>query len=117
MQRPWLRIKRQNTLTSQITGLVGSLFIDSKPVVLGYLMRVVDRWAEIVGKDTDRQPLVPCSIHFPESTKQQGDQEKWEAGMEAMDEILQMFGAHSGWDGFVSYADYEGLREDEALCY
>lgn len=61
--RDWLRIERRNTLTSQITGLVGSLFVDGEPAVLGYLMQVVDRWAA-----SSTSP-----IHFPESSKQKRD--------------------------------------------
>lgn len=105
-------LRGRSTLVSQTTALVGSLFTDGEPVVLGYLMQIVDRWAEIVGKDAEGRPLVPCPINFTEKerSQQREDQTKWEAGVQVMDEILGKLGAYNGWDGFASHEDYNRMK-------
>ncbi|EGE08072.1 phosphotransferase enzyme family protein [Trichophyton equinum CBS 127.97] len=99
----------RDTLATRLTGLAGSVFTDGEPVVLGYLIRVVDRWGEIVGKDATGDPVIPCPITFTdaERTKQRIDQQKWEKGVELMDDVVQSLGVYTGWDGFVSHDDYE----------
>lgn len=69
--------------------------------------------ARIVGADTDGNPLVKCPIAFSEEerSRQRIDQEKWEQGVEIMDRILQRLGAYIGWDGFVSHAEYDAMKE------
>ncbi|DAA73906.1 TPA_exp: Uncharacterized protein A8136_3892 [Trichophyton benhamiae CBS 112371] len=103
----------RDTLVSRLTGLAGSVFTDGEPVVLGYLMQAVDRWGEIVGKDTAGDPIIPCPIAFTdaERTKQRVDQQRWEKGVELMDDVVQSLGAYSGWDGFVSHDDYEAKKQ------
>ncbi|KAE8343755.1 hypothetical protein BDV24DRAFT_161064 [Aspergillus arachidicola] len=105
-------LRLPDTLVGQIAALSGSIFTDGEPIVLGYLMQVVDRWAEIVGQDTEGRPLVPCPISFTEEerSQQREDQAKWEEGVVLMDEILDRLGAYRGWDGFVSHADYEARK-------
>lgn len=39
------------------------------------------------------------------------NQEKWEEGVEILDSIIQNLGAYIGWDGFVSHADYNAMKE------
>lgn len=39
-------LRGRDTVLTRIHGLVGSLFTDGEPIVLGYLMEVVDRWLE-----------------------------------------------------------------------
>lgn len=106
-------LRGRDTLLTRIHGLVGSLFHDGEPVVLGYLMEVVDRWSEIAGTDTEGNPLVECPIAFSEDerVRQKIDQEKWEEGIEILDSILQNLGAYIGWDGLVSPADYDTMKE------
>ncbi|KAE8356827.1 phosphotransferase enzyme family protein [Aspergillus coremiiformis] len=115
-------LRLRDTLGSQISGLAGSLFTDGEPIVLGYLMQVVDRWAEIVGQDPEGRPLIPCPISFTaeERSQQREDQVKWEEGVVLMDELLQKIGAYTGWDGFVSHADYETMKRrvlDAEECF
>ncbi|KAE8358186.1 hypothetical protein BDV27DRAFT_138112 [Aspergillus caelatus] len=61
-------------------------------------MQVVDRWAEIVGQDTEGRPLVLCPNSFTEEkrSRQREDQAKWEGGVILMDEILDQLGAYRG---------------------
>jgi hypothetical protein len=106
-------LRGRDTLLTRIHGLMRPLFTDGEPVVLGYLMEVVDRWLEIAGIDIEGSPLVECSIAFSEDERgrQRIDQEKWEEGVKILDSILQNLGAYIGWDGFVSHADYNAMKE------
>ncbi|RLL96198.1 hypothetical protein CFD26_100335 [Aspergillus turcosus] len=102
-------LRGRETLVGRLAGLVGSIFDDGEPIVLGLLMQAVDRWTEIVGQDPDEyRPRVPCPIHFTnaERAQQRADQTKWEEGVKIMDEIVRAIGAYSGWDGFVNHDDY-----------
>ncbi|EGE00104.1 serine/threonine protein kinase [Trichophyton tonsurans CBS 112818] len=81
----------RDTLATRLTGLAGSVFTDGEPVVLGYLIRVVDRWGEIVGKDATGDPI----------------NRNGKKGVELMDDVVQSLGVYTGWDGFVSHDDYE----------
>ncbi|KAM5435848.1 hypothetical protein MferCBS31731_006106 [Microsporum ferrugineum] len=103
----------RDTLVSRVTGLAGSLSSDGEPVVLGYLMQVVDRWSEIVGKDAAGMPLVPCPVNFTEAEriKQREDLQKWQEGVELMNDVVQSLGVYSGWDGFVSHDEYDAMRQ------
>ncbi|KAK6826510.1 hypothetical protein RU639_005390 [Aspergillus parasiticus] len=85
-------LRLRDTLVGQIAALSGSIFTDGEPIVLGYLMQVVDSFTE------------------EERSQQREDQAKWEEGVVLMDEILDRLGAYRGWDGFVSHADYEARK-------
>ncbi|KAE8420643.1 hypothetical protein BDV36DRAFT_281318 [Aspergillus pseudocaelatus] len=89
-------LRLRDTLVSQIAALSGSLFTDGEPIVLGCLMQVVDRWAEIVGQDTEGRPLVLCPNSFTEEkrSRQREDQAKWEGGVILMDGILDQLGTY-----------------------
>lgn len=104
---------RDDTLVARVTGLVGSVFTDGEPIVLGYLMQVVDRWKELVGEDATGKPLVPCLVYFTEEDrmKQREDQAKWQEGVELMDDVVRSLGFYGGWDGFVSHHDYDAMRQ------
>jgi hypothetical protein len=106
-------LRGRETLLGRITGLTGSLFTDGEAIVLGYMMQAVDRWTEIVGKDIEGRPLVPCPISFvdEERARQREDEVKWKEGVQLMDEIIQGLGAYDGWDGLVSYEDYEARKK------
>ncbi|RHZ51896.1 hypothetical protein CDV55_102552 [Aspergillus turcosus] len=106
-------LRGRETLVGRLAGLVGSIFDDGEPIVLGLLMQAVDRWTEIVGQDPDEyRPRVPCPIHFTnaERAQQRADQTKWEEGVKIMDEIVRAIGAYSGWDGFMNHDDYRSRK-------
>lgn len=70
----------------------------------------------MVGNSWNRHegnPLVECPIAFSEDerARQKIDQEKWEESIEILDSILQNLGAYTGWDGLVSHADYDTMKE------
>lgn len=103
----------RDTLLSWITGLVGSLFADGGPMVLGYLMQAADRWKEMMGQDAVGKSLVPYPVHFTEEERirQHENQLKWQKGVELMNDVVECLGVYSGWDGFVSHEDYDAMKQ------
>lgn len=104
-----MALQHQETLTSRITALAGSLFTDGEPVVLGYLMRAADEWNTIVGEDEDGQPCVPCPLSFTaeERKTQQNEEASWKYGVELMGEVIDELGVYNGWNGLVDHDQYE----------
>ncbi|KAL3473948.1 phosphotransferase enzyme family protein [Aspergillus californicus] len=85
-------LRGRETLLARISALVGSLFHDGEPIVLGLLMQVVDRWVEIVGSDDKGEPLVKCPISFTEEEKNSSERT-------------------AGYDGFVAHGEYDSMRQ------
>ena len=108
-----MALQHQATLTSRITALVGSLFTDGDPLVLGYLMRAADEWKVIVGEDVDGRSRIPCPISFTDEERKirREEEDLWKYGVELMSQVVDELGVYDGWNGLVDHDQYEARKK------
>ncbi|KAM5454159.1 hypothetical protein McanCB49686_004467 [Microsporum canis] len=51
------------------------------------------------------------ALHKAERIKQRENLQKWQEGVELMNDVVQSLGVYSGWDGFVSHDEYDAMRQ------
>ncbi|CDM31462.1 Protein kinase-like domain [Penicillium roqueforti FM164] len=93
-----------NVLGSQIISLVSQVLNDGETIIKGQLFQLVEQWRTTVGADG-----TPCLITFTDDdiVQQNLDQEKWEEGVQLMEDVLEALGgAENGWQGWVSHDEY-----------
>ncbi|KAI2711768.1 hypothetical protein CBS147333_1269 [Penicillium roqueforti] len=87
-----------NVLGSQIISLVSQVLNDGETIIKGQLFQLVEQWRTTVGADG-----TPCLITFTDDdiVQQNLDQEKWEEGVQLMEDVLEALGgAENGWQGW-----------------
>jgi hypothetical protein len=97
-----------NTLGCQIIALISQVFNDGETIIKGQLIQLVQQWSATVGRDG-----TPCPITITEDDimQQKVDQQKWEAGVQLMEDVLESLGgAESGWQGWVSHEEYAQMK-------
>lgn len=102
-------IQNQATLRHQISVTPGLILADYEPYLHNILRDVAKEWPDIVGKDENDIPLVPCPLLFSaaEVKDQEREEDLWAQGVELMNEFIRDTGCFKHWDGRVSTADYE----------
>lgn len=106
-------LRLRNVIGTRVTAMAANIFKDGEPVVLGYLMSIVDNWAAVVGPGLKAdEPLVPFPLQFTaeQRQQQQKDEELWSSGVELLSDLRDQLGVYNGWDGYVSHDMYEELK-------
>ncbi|KAB8255378.1 kinase-like domain-containing protein [Aspergillus pseudonomiae] len=101
----------RETLQSELSSLVGSIFDDGEPHVQKLLADVTrdDVWRQLVGEDNRGNPRVPCPLSYTEHdlVKQSEEYAKWERDVERKAQVINELGVYTGWNGAVSPDDYD----------
>lgn len=103
-------MRTRETIGVQLTGLIGSLFSDGEPYVQGLLIAVQDNWEKLL--DSTDNAWTPCPLDYSQEARetQQAELDNWTRSVELIDQFLQEIGAYRGWDGWVSYTDYDVMK-------
>jgi hypothetical protein len=102
-------LQYSSSLGSQIISLVSQAFNDGEPIIRGQLIQLAQEWDRIVGKD---QQTCPLSVTPDDIREQEHDLQKWEEGVQLMEDVLDSLGGvENGWQGWVSYEDYDQMRD------
>ncbi|GAB1211621.1 hypothetical protein ATERTT37_000744 [Aspergillus terreus] len=102
-------LQYSSSLGSQIISLVSQVFNDSEPIIRGQLIQLAQEWDRIVGKDRQTCPL---SVTSDDIREQEHDLQKWEEGVQLMEDVLDSLGGvENGWQGWVSHEDYDQMRD------
>ncbi|GES58629.1 phosphotransferase enzyme family protein [Aspergillus terreus] len=97
------------SLGSQIISLVFQVFNDGEPIIRGQLIQLAQEWDRIVGNDRQTCPL---SVTPDDIREREHDLQKWEEGVQLMEDVLDSLGGvENGWQGWVSYEDYDQMRD------
>lgn len=104
---------QDETHQGQIHHRVEYIHLDAEPVALGHLMKIEEKWGELVGEDPQGRPVVPCPIEFSdeERERQKTDKEMWQECVEVMESLLDLIGAPRWWDGHVNNDEYENGKK------
>ena len=102
-------LRYANTLGSQVTALALQVFNDGEPIIKGQLIQVAQEWEQVAGKDS---PPCPLTVTPADIAEQDADQQKWEEGVQLMEDVLEALGgSENGWQGWVRHEDYNQMKE------
>jgi hypothetical protein len=108
-------LRYRNTLSCQITNLVGSTFDDGEAYVQALLSQLTkqETWEAVIKANGHDPASVPCPLKYPdEDVKKQEDAlHKWEKDIERKARVIGEVGDYAGWDGAVPPEDHDEVSE------
>ena len=96
-------LQNSHILGCQIISLISQVF-DGETIIKGQLIQLVQQWGATIGADG-----TPCPITITDDdiVQQKIDQQKWEEGVQLMEDVPEALGgAENGWQGWVSHKEY-----------